>query len=61
MPPPLELAGMDDRINIRNAIQDGRVAEAIAMVHQIHPELLDDEKYLFFHLQVRRHSSKVTW
>ena len=42
---------MDSRIKIRDAIQAGRVAEATAMVHQIYPELLDDDRYLFFHLQ----------
>ena len=47
----VELSGMDSRIKIRDAIQAGRVAEATAMVHQIYPELLDDDRYLFFHLQ----------
>ena len=43
---------MDNRIKIRDAIQAGRISEATAMVHQLHPELLDDDRYLFFHLQV---------
>ena len=47
----VELSGMDSRIKIRDAIQAGRVAEATAMVHQMYPELLDDDRYLFFHLQ----------
>ena len=44
---------MDSRIKIRDAIQAGRIAEATSMVHQMYPELLDDDRYLFFHLQVR--------
>ncbi len=47
-----ELRGMDNRIKIRDAIQAGRITEAISMVHQQYPELLDDDRYLFFHLQV---------
>ena len=43
---------MDSRIKIRDAIQAGKVTEATSMVHQLYPELLDDDRYLFFHLQV---------
>jgi len=42
---------MDDRIRIRECIQTGRIGEATSLVHQLHPELLDDDRYLFFHLQ----------
>ena len=48
----VELNGMDNRIKIRDAIQGGKVTEATSMVHQLYPELLDDDRYLFFHLQV---------
>ena len=48
----VELSGMDSRIKIRDAIQAGKVTEATSMVHQLYPELLDDDRYLFFHLQV---------
>ena len=47
----VELSGMDSRIKIQEAILAGKVAEAISMVNQLHPELLDDDRYLFFHLQ----------
>ena len=47
----IELSGMDSRIKIRDAIQAGKITEATAMVHQMYPELLDDDRYLFFHLQ----------
>ena len=48
----VELSGMDSRIKIRDAIQAGKVTEATSMVHKLYPELLDDDRYLFFHLQV---------
>ena len=51
LPAPPQLSEMDNRIAIRDAIQSGRVAEAISLVHELHPELLDDDRYLFFHLQ----------
>jgi len=47
----VELSGMDSRIKIQEAILAGKVPEAISMVNQLHPELLDDDPYLFFHLQ----------
>lgn len=37
---------------IREAVQSGRIPEAIAMVNALHPELLDNDRYLYFHLQV---------
>lgn len=47
----IELNAMDSRIKIRDAIQAGKITEATSMVHQLYPELLDDDRYLFFHLQ----------
>ena len=41
----------DSRIKIRDAVQAGRITEATSMVHQLYPELLDDVRHLFFHLQ----------
>merc|ERR1711997_549171 len=38
-------------MGIRDCIQAGKISEATALVHQLHPELLDDDRYLFFHLQ----------
>lgn len=38
---------------IREAVQNGRIPDAIAMVNALHPELLDNDRYLYFHLQVR--------
>ncbi|XP_055390136.1 glucose-induced degradation protein 8-B homolog [Condylostylus longicornis] len=49
--PSVELSSLDDRILIRSAVQSGRVQEATHLVNQLHPELLDNDRYLFFHLQ----------
>lgn len=49
--PSMDLGNLDERIKIRDAIQNGRILEAIAMVNNLHPELLDNDRYLFFHLQ----------
>eukprot|EP00095_Tigriopus_kingsejongensis_P007788 snap_masked-scaffold370_size193435-processed-gene-0.6 protein:Tk07788 transcript:snap_masked-scaffold370_size193435-processed-gene-0.6-mRNA-1 annotation:"AGAP000951-PB" len=48
---PTDVSDMDNRIKVRSAIQSGQVREAILIVHQLYPELLDDDRYLFFHLQ----------
>lgn len=50
--PPIDLSTMDNRIQIREAIQSGRTQEATLLVNQLHPELLDNDRYLYFHLQV---------
>lgn len=49
--PSVELNTLDDRILIRDAVQSGRVQEATHLVNQLHPELLDNDRYLYFHLQ----------
>lgn len=50
--PPQDLSLMDERIRIRSAIQDGSIQEAMRMVTTLHPEILDDNSELYFHLQV---------
>lgn len=30
---------------------NGRIQEATALINQLHPELLDNDRYLYFHLQ----------
>ena len=50
--PGLDLDTLDERIQIRDAIQNGRIMDAISMVNHLHPELLDNNRYLYFHLQV---------
>ncbi|XP_075156356.1 GID complex subunit 8 homolog protein Houki isoform X1 [Haematobia irritans] len=49
--PSVELNSLDDRILIREAVQNGRIQEATQLVNQLHPELLDGDRHLFFHLQ----------
>ncbi|UYV72659.1 GID8 [Cordylochernes scorpioides] len=49
--PTEDLSSLDCRIKIRDAIQAGRIQEAIDLVNSLHPELLDRERYLYFHLQ----------
>lgn len=50
--PSVELNSLDERIRIREAIINGRMQEATALINQLHPELLDNDRYLYFHLQV---------
>lgn len=49
--PTVELNSLDDRIRIRDSIMNGRIQEATALINQLHPELLDNDRYLYFHLQ----------
>jgi len=42
---------LDNRILIREAIQSGKIEDSINLVNQLHPELLDNDRYLYFHLQ----------
>ncbi|CAH1786029.1 unnamed protein product [Owenia fusiformis] len=49
--PNIDLDTLDERIKIRDAIQRGKIEEAISLVNNLQPELLDNDRYLFFHLQ----------
>lgn len=49
--PSVDLNSLDDRINIRQAIMDGRIMEATALINSLYPELLDNDRYLYFRLQ----------
>lgn len=49
--PTVALDTLDNRILIREAVQSGRVQQATHLVNQLHPELLDNDRYLYFHLQ----------
>lgn len=48
----VDLEQLDERIKIREAIQEGRIQDAISLVNSIQPELLDNDRYLYFRLQV---------
>jgi len=49
--PDVDLSTLDNRILIREAVQQGNIQESISLVNQLHPELLDNDRYLYFHLQ----------
>ena len=53
----MDLNELDDRIRIREEIQKGCIESAISLVNSLHPELLDNDRYLYFHLQVKVVSS----
>ncbi|XP_031629481.1 glucose-induced degradation protein 8 homolog [Contarinia nasturtii] len=49
--PSVPLNTLDNRILIREAVQSGRIQEATHLVNKLHPWLLDNDRYLYFHLQ----------
>ncbi|KAF7275873.1 hypothetical protein GWI33_011186 [Rhynchophorus ferrugineus] len=49
--PTVNLHSLDDRMRIRDAIINGRIEEATTLINQLHSELLDNDRYLYFHLQ----------
>ncbi|CAG8433350.1 1559_t:CDS:2 [Diversispora eburnea] len=52
--PSIDVDSIQDRMYIRNAIQNGNVEEAIERVNDLNPEILDTNPKLFFHLQQQR-------
>jgi len=50
----IDLDQLDNRINIRDAIQEGRIDDAISQLNDLHPTLLDGNRYLLFHLQQQK-------
>lgn len=51
--PSVDLDSLDERIKIREMILKGQIQEAISLINSLHPELLDTNRYLYFHLQVK--------
>ncbi|KAK3566407.1 hypothetical protein QTP86_032277 [Hemibagrus guttatus] len=49
--PSVDLDSLDERIKIREMILKGQIQEAISLINSLHPELLDTNRYLYFHLQ----------
>jgi hypothetical protein len=43
---------LNERIKIRDAIENGRIDTAINLINNLHPDLIDNNRYLAFHLQV---------
>ncbi|KAK6183937.1 glucose-induced degradation protein 8 homolog [Patella vulgata] len=52
--PSVDLDELDDRIKIRQAIHSGNIQDAICLVNQLYPELLDNDRYLYFRLQQQK-------
>ena len=49
--PSLDLASIEDRMKIREAVQQGNIMKAIELVNDLNPEILDTNPQLYFHLQ----------
>ncbi|KAG8856578.1 hypothetical protein FRB96_006338 [Tulasnella sp. 330] len=54
IPSAVELATIESRMCIREAVQRGDVEEAIERVNDLNPEILDSNPGLYFHLQQQR-------
>ncbi|KAK7098327.1 glucose-induced degradation protein 8-B homolog [Littorina saxatilis] len=52
--PSVELDALDDRIRLRTLVQNGQIQEAINLVTNLYPELLDKYRYLYFRLQQQK-------
>lgn len=48
----VDLASVEERLKIREAIETGRIQDAISLINSKAPELLDQNKHLAFHLKV---------
>lgn len=49
---PLKLNTLGDRIKVIESVQLGKMQEAITLINELYPGLLDDDRDLYFHLQV---------
>eukprot|EP00126_Sphaerothecum_destruens_P009418 Sdes_comp20502_c0_seq5m14981 len=49
--PSLDLASIEERMKIREAVQHGNISRAIELVNDLNPEILDMNPQLYFHLQ----------
>lgn len=50
--PTIDLQTIDKRLEIRNCLQNGEIEKAVALINEIHPELLDNDNLLYFKIQV---------
>ena len=48
----VDLKSVDERLKIREAIENGKIEEAIQLINEKAPELLDQNRHLAFHLKV---------
>ena len=49
--PGVNLTVLDDQIRIREAVERGRIQDAIEFVNRVNPTILEDDKKLLFHLK----------
>ena len=55
----VDLTSLDERLRIREAIESGRIQEAIHLINTKAPELLDQNRQLAFHLKVFNNYSQL--
>jgi len=48
----IDLTSVDERLKIREAIENGKIQDAIHFINKKAPELLDQNRQLAFHLKV---------
>lgn len=48
----IDLKLVDERLKIRESIENGKIEDAINLINQKAPELLDQNRQLSFHLKV---------
>lgn len=48
---PYDLESLDERIKIREALEVGDIQKAIDSINSLHPELIDTNRHLAFHLR----------
>lgn len=51
MEPGFNMSIMDDQIKIRDAVEAGHIQNAMELVNEVDPEILDTNSKLYFHLQ----------
>ena len=49
---------VNERIKIREAVEFGRIKEAMGILNKLYPEIIDNNRQLAFHLQVRERKVK---
>ena len=54
MEPGVNMTIMDDQIKIREAVETGRIQDAVELVNEVDPEILDTNPKLYFHLQQQK-------
>ena len=56
---PYDSESLNERIKIREAIENGQIERAISFINNLHPELVVNNRLLAFHLRVRNTASLI--